>query len=108
MLGYTGGETGDYRNLDFLVNQLLKLNGEENLAEIQEHSTLTNKSSLYKTYNAELFKSAKNRTLGCMFIFVPALIILAGILFNLNKIKFLRKISCISHKIEKADSKNER
>lgn len=100
MLGYTGGENGDYRNLDFLVNQLLKLNGEENLAEIQEHSTLANNSGLYKTYNAELFSSAKTRTLCCMFIFVPALIILAGILFNLNKIKLL--------KIKRAGDKDER
>lgn len=90
MLGYTGGENGDYRNLDFLVNQLLKLNGEENLAEIQEHSTLTNTSGLYKTYNAEQFSSAKNRTLCCMFVFVPGLIILTGILFNRNKIKLLK------------------
>lgn len=108
MLGYTGGETGDYRNLDFLVNQLLKLNGEENLAEIQAHSTLTNNSGLYKTYNAELFKSAKNRTLCCMFIFVPALIILAGILFNLNKMKFLRKNYKIPHETETEGGKNER
>lgn len=90
MLGYTGGENGDYRNLDFLVNQLLKLNGEENLAEIQEHSTLTNNSGLYKTYNAEQFVSAKNRTLCCMFVFVPLLIILSGILFNINKIRLLK------------------
>lgn len=90
MLGYTGGENGDYRNLDFLANQLLKLNGEENLAEIHEHSTLSNNSGLYKTYNAELFSSAKARTLCCMFIFVPALIVFSGILFNLNKIKLLK------------------
>ena len=91
MLGYTGGETGDYRNLDFLVNQILKLNGEENLAEIHEHSTLLSNTSLFKTYSAELFLSAKNKTLCCMFIFVPAVIVLAGILFNLNRLKMLRK-----------------
>lgn len=91
MLGYTGGETGDYRNLDFLVNQILKLNGEENLAEIHEHSTLLSNTGLFKTYSAELFLSAKNKTLCCMFIFVPAVIVLAGILFNLNRLKMLRK-----------------
>lgn len=90
MLGYTGGETGDYRNLDFLVNQILRLNGEENLAEIQEHSTLAKNTSLYKAYNAELFNSAKNKTLCCMFIFVPGLIILSGILFSISKIKILK------------------
>lgn len=100
MLGYTGGETGDYRNLDFLVNQILKLNGAENLAEIQAHSTLSKNTSLYKTYNAELFNSARNRTLCCMFIFVPGLIILSGILFSLNKMKILR--------MKTAGIKNER
>ena len=36
MLGYIGGAYGDYRNLDFLVNRLLRLNGEEELAVLQD------------------------------------------------------------------------
>lgn len=35
---YIGGEYGDYRNFDFLVNSLLKLNGETELAELQSKS----------------------------------------------------------------------
>lgn len=90
MLGYTGGENGDYRNLDFLTNIVLRLNGEDELADIQSHSTLSKNLSFYKTYNQELFYSAKNRTLFTMFILVPLLIIAAGVAFNFNRNKILK------------------
>lgn len=89
MIGYTGGEYGDYRNLDFLVNQILKLNGENELSELHEKSTLLGNTSLYKTYNEELFNSAKNRTIIFLFVIIPLLIIAFAILFNLLKIKTL-------------------
>ncbi len=91
MIGYTGGEYGDYRNLDFLVNQILKLNGEEELSKIQENSTLTGNTSLFKTYNEELFNSAKQRTIICIFVIIPLLIIAFAIWFNLCKCKLLTR-----------------
>ena len=92
MLGYTGGEYGDYRNLDFLVNHFLKMNNENELAKIYEHSVLSKNSALYKTYNSELFNSAKNRTIFCIFIFVPLLIITAEICFKISKKRFLKEL----------------
>ena len=89
MLGYSGGQTGDYRNLDFLVNQILKLDSKENLALLHENSSVSS-LGFYKTYNNELFYSAKTRTVVCLFIFVPVLICGVGLLFNLNKRKFLQ------------------
>lgn len=93
MLGYTGGEYGDYRNLDFLVNHFLKMNNENELAKIYEHSVLSKNSALFKTYNAELFNSAKNRTIFCIFVFVPLLIVIAGIYFKISKKRFLKRLS---------------
>lgn len=74
MLGYIGGTTGDFRNLDFMVNVLLKLNGEDELAEIQQRSSLSLGKSLYKVFDSDSFVSAKNRTLFCMFILNPLII----------------------------------
>ncbi len=74
MLGYTGGTTGDYRNLDFMVNVLLKLNGEPELAEIQQKASFSSGKTLYKVFDSESFISAKNRTLFCMFILNPLII----------------------------------
>ena len=45
MTGYNGGEYGDYRNFGFMTNTLLKLNNEEELAELQGRSLKDN--SLY-------------------------------------------------------------
>lgn len=75
MLGYTGGQTGDYRNLDFMVNALLKLNGEPELAELHQKGGRMSSGALYKTYDIESFVSAKNRTLFCMFILNPLIIL---------------------------------
>lgn len=80
MLGYTGGTYGDYRNLDYLSKTLLELNGEANLAKIFENSSLTGNTGFFKTYSEELFVLAKYKTIFCMFIFVPLLIITAFIL----------------------------
>lgn len=38
---YIGGDYGDYRNFDFLINSLLKLNNEDDLAELQSKSYKT-------------------------------------------------------------------
>lgn len=74
MLGYSGGKFGDYRNLDFIVSEVLKMNKEVELAKIHEKSTLSGNTSLYKVYDEESFISAKNRTQFCCFILNPFIV----------------------------------
>ena len=87
MLGYIGGQTGDYRNLDFMVNTLLQLNGEPELAELHQKGGRMSSGALYKTYDIESFVSAKNRTLFCMFILNPLLILFFCIFMRVQRKK---------------------
>ena len=91
MLGYAGGQTGDYRNLDFLANTLIDLAGNEELAEIHKKSFLSNNSSLFKIYDEESFNKAKITMLFCMFIFVPVLIISFWIIFIIRRKQLVYK-----------------
>lgn len=87
MLGYAGGQTGDYRNLDFLTDSLLRLSGNRELAEIHKKSVLSNNNSLFKIYNEESFLKAKITTLFCMFILVPLSIICIWTIFIVGRKK---------------------
>lgn len=69
-LSYIGGETGDYRNLDFLTHVVLKLSGDEKLAELQNKESAR---ALYKTPDAASFSTAMKKTLAVAFVFVPLL-----------------------------------
>ncbi|MBQ9239622.1 MAG: Gldg family protein [Treponema sp.] len=59
LLEYNGGEYGDYRNLDFLTNCVLRLNGEDALARI--HNKAPAATVLYKVPDAELFLRLRTR-----------------------------------------------
>lgn len=93
MLGYIGGNYGDYRNLDFLVNRLLKLNGEQELAELQEKFTTSTKHYLYKITDEKSFIAAKNKTVFCLFIINPIIIIIIGISSFILRKKNIHKYS---------------
>ena len=67
-LSYIGGETGDYRNLDFLTRVVLKLAGDKGLAELQDKGGVR---TLYKTPDAASFSAARKKTLAVAFVFVP-------------------------------------
>nr|WP_180485927.1 GldG family protein [Treponema socranskii] len=67
-LSYIGGETGDYRNLDFLTRVVLKLAGDEGLAELQDRGSVR---TLYKTPDVASFSAARKKTLAVAFVFVP-------------------------------------
>lgn len=87
MLGYIGGIYGDYRNLDFLVNRLLRLNSEKELADLQvAGAENSSRHFLYKVTDTADFVSARNRTIFCLFILNPIVIIAFGIAAH-----FLRK-----------------
>ena len=67
-LSYIGGEAGDYRNLDFLTHIVLKLAGDEGLAELQNKESIR---TLYKTFDEVSVASAMKKTLAVAFVLVP-------------------------------------
>lgn len=71
MMEYIGGSTGDYRNLDFLTHCILKLEGEESLAALQNKNAPS--TSLYKITGAAAFKSMMIRSLIVLFGLIPCL-----------------------------------
>jgi len=88
MLGYIGGTYGDYRNLDFLSNQLLKLNNEEELAAIQKKSS-ENPNIMYKITDEQSFSKARAKTLAIEFLIVPVFIIVCFIFALLYRKKYI-------------------
>ena len=82
---YIGGEYGDYRNFDFLTATLLKLNGEEELAQL--HSKASRDSSLYKITDLGTLVICKAITYLILFILIPAFLIITGVVLNVRKEK---------------------
>ena len=85
MNGYIGGETGDYRNFEFLTNALLKLNGEEELAALQ--SRTTRDTSLYKVADLVQMNSLRLITFIILFAILPLLLIAIGVILNVKREK---------------------
>ena len=83
MTGYIGGDTGDYRNFEFLTNALLKLNGEEELAALQ--SRTNRDTSLYKITDAHHFNTLRLITFIILFIVIPFVILATGVILNVKK-----------------------
>lgn len=71
MTGYNSGNTGDYRNFDLITNILLKLNGEEELAELQ--SRTTSDTTLYKITDLQQFIKIQLLTYLYFIVFIPVL-----------------------------------
>ena len=89
MIGYNGGERGDYRNFNFMTNTLLKLNGEEELAELQGRSLKDN--SLYKISDTQTFIATSSHTLLVLFLLIPLLVLVIGILIKVLRNRKLHK-----------------
>ena len=85
MNGYIGGDTGDYRNFEFLTNALLKLNGEEELAALQ--SRTSRDTSLYKITDIVQFNTLRLITFIILFIILPLLLIAIGVILNVRRQK---------------------
>ena len=85
MNGYIGGDTGDYRNFEFLTNALLKLNGEEELASLQ--SRTSRDTSLYKITDIVQFNTLRLVTFIILFIILPLLLIAIGVILNVRRQK---------------------
>ena len=85
MNGYIGGDTGDYRNFEFLTNALLKLNGEEELAALQ--SRTSRDTSLYKVTDMVQFNTLRLVTFIILFVILPLLLIAVGVILNVKRDK---------------------
>lgn len=83
MNGYIGGDSGDYRNFEFLTNALLKLNGEEELAALQ--SRASRDTSLYKISDSVQLNTLRFITFIILFIILPLLILGTGVILNVRK-----------------------
>ena len=80
MNGYIGGDSGDYRNFEFLTNALLKLNGEEELAALQSRSSRD--TSLYKVTDIVQLNTLRLITFMILFVILPLLLIALGVILN--------------------------
>lgn len=77
MFNYTSSTTGDIRNLDFLSDELLVLNGQEEILSLKNRSNVD--YSLYKITGSD-FNSLRNPVLFLTF-FIPFVVLLILFLF---------------------------
>ena len=82
MTSYIGGQSGDYRNFEVLTNALLKLNGEEQLANIQ--GKISKNTSLYKISDNFDFLKKRNITFILLFVILPLFVLIFGVLLNVK------------------------
>lgn len=92
MLGYISDAGQSFSNLDFVSSSIFKLKGENELSELLEKSYSLANRGFYKTYDKELFDSAKTRTLICEFIFVPVLILIFCVVFFMHRKGIIFKV----------------
>ena len=85
MTGYIGGESGDYRNFEFLTNALLKLNGEEELSALQ--SRTSRDTSLYKVTDISQLATLRRICFIILFALLPLLLAALGVFLNVKRQK---------------------
>ncbi|MCQ2591626.1 MAG: Gldg family protein [Treponema sp.] len=81
MIGYNGGNYGDYRNLDFLTDSLLKLNGENQLAELHENNNRD--KTLNKISDTQSFIKYQLITYLILFLLVPVFILVLFVFIHI-------------------------
>ena len=82
---YIGGQTGDYRNFEVITNALLKLNGEEQLAQLQ--GKISKDTSLYKVTDNFDFLKKRNIVFIFLFAVLPLFVLICGVLLNVKNKK---------------------
>lgn len=80
MNGYAGGEEGDYRSFEWLTYHLLCQNGLQDLADLQQKTTVN--KTLYKL-KGEDFNRMKNIMLAFIFALIPLLLAAVFVSFKL-------------------------
>lgn len=91
MLGYIGENFSQLKNLNFIVNFLLKLNGENELAVLQEKSNNINLNGFYKITEEEKFNKLKSITEFTFFILIPVFYIILYLISFISKKNFITK-----------------
>ena len=80
MTGFTStSEQGDFRNYDWTAGILLKLRGEEKIAQLMQKTSANN--SLYKIVDEDTFLKTKKIVLTLNFIILPVIILLTALTF---------------------------
>ena len=69
ILSLSGGESGDFRNLNYLTSSLLDLTGEKEMADLKQKGASDH--SLWKLSSGEEWKRAKNLSLFLNFVLAP-------------------------------------
>lgn len=82
--GYNGG---DFKNFDFLTDQLLRLNNEIELAQL--HSKVARDTSLYKIYDYDQFSALQKTVYIVVFGAIPSgLILILSIFLIMNRRRY--------------------
>jgi ABC-type multidrug transport system ATPase subunit/ABC-type uncharacterized transport system involved in gliding motility auxiliary subunit len=85
LLSLSGGETGDFRNFNYLTTSLLELSGESDMAALKNKGAAD--FSLWKISSAQEWQAAKNLSLLLNFAALPlALLILMAVCFARRKV----------------------
>lgn len=90
LLSLSGGEEGDFRNLNFLSSQLLRINGEAELAALKDKGAAD--SSLYKITDAEQYSRTVGQTLLINLIFAPLTVVIFMLIILGKRKNALKKI----------------
>ncbi len=96
LLAMAGGEAGDYRNLNFLSAELLRLNGEGDLARLKNSGGAD--SGLHKITSARDAARAVRNTLAINFLLAPLAILFAMAAFFFARKRTRGKIALSSKK----------
>ena len=85
LLSLSGGETGDFRNFNYLTTSLLELSGESDMAALKNKGA--SDFSLWKISESREWQSAKNLSLLLNFAALPlALFLLMAAFFSRRKV----------------------
>lgn len=89
MTQYNGGEYGDYRNFDYLTGSLLRLNGEEELAEL--NGKANRDISLYKIDDEQHFQLMKKFTFVILMGIIPFIILCIPVILIIREKNYVKK-----------------
>lgn len=91
-IGYSGGFES-LENFNFLISQLLKMNGENEMAQLHDRAYFSIQKGLYKISDEKAFKKAKKNTYIISFALIPCLFILVYlVLFIFRKYRINKMV----------------
>ena len=94
-LAFIADGSATYGNFNFLAEQLLRLNGEDELAALHAKSFAVQQDAFYKTPTAQTFSAAQKKTFVRSFVFMPLLIIAAWLCSLLLRRHHIRHLCAV-------------